>query len=1394
MSKYRERALEDLCDDATFSLSQPQVSAVLRGNFQIQGPVDESNHDLPTHMATANIFKGLSICSVSEAVSYRGKTGTCNVCSAPCSSCFHVKKDLMKPNDESAGETVAENIEIEQPSVLSTVAGMNSISDSFCKNAVGKTSLRTSNGSASDDVVVHSISDGQRVPEGHDDCLSGISGTNGHPTNKVTSEESMMKYNKTGKVSGASSAQVRSNFSPASDEICISPSQHPRDLKDGKISSTKSELLDGSTESRDLISPRGVAFDVSGDPLAAAASPSRKNDHMEVETQPVDEMDESDMMEQDVKVCDICGDAGREDLLAICSRCTDGAEHTYCMREMRTEVPEGEWLCEECQALERAVKRREIKIERMNEIEKNNSGHTTSEHLNNSDVDGQKTKGLTRISSKRHRDDDDAEVSSLVKKPALESKLGSPRPLNSGKVAVLTRENSVKILDKGRVQPQDIAPVNDTTESGSSASDLRVRGFRGTFAKSNSFSSLNSKPKVKLVDQAVIQGQKSAKEASSFRHKEGVVRSIGKSMSFKSTNSGRPESKVKMLSPRLSHIQDIKNTKLRNSFEHQRALRTERSSVSSMMSTSVSSTPKIDKRTPSLATMANNHETKPVQADSKPSTLSRSSSLSARRTADLTSSSGEFKRPLVHGHCTVGGSSANGVSSNENKVNQTNLKSDSISAERSALNMDVGISVGLPRLRDLTNSCERMKDCSGSRSGPPSAMPARDEGDNLKAAIEAAVLRKPGVYRKNRAVGQSDDSSMPSLGVEVTCHQDPISSSAANRKLSSVAELPEGPTIARNLIADSHKQENSDCVKQSSLVLVEGLPTAGQDGVPSSSSRRDVLSSIPPGMPLSLNSLAVPEHEYIWQGSFLISRSGKNINSWDGIQAHLSTCASPKVTEAANKFNSRISLNEVPRSSTWPIHFQEHGVREDNIALFFFAKDLDSYDKIYKVLLDNMMKNDLALKGNVDGVELLIFPSSQLPDNSQRWNMLYFLWGVFRGTKESCLRQMPESLNQFSAPRNIPPFIMSLPENRCSLRPIPENLNGSKEAVTQVLEMPASEESQRLLSFSNRDSDANFLDRLDHQLNSSLPPAIQNDNANRCQDMTRTSQERDESSSCSPHHHGTENVCSPQKQLEQLDTPVDRHELPKSVDGPPEEFISEACMPDKVDEVRSPARLAESESVLKDHHRDTRDMNMEKQHERWMFNHNEYMLPGPSSAPVVPPTLFGGATRVLPGSDAGNDIHQKTNNHHNFILDQTAAAAAAERRFFPTAESQLPWKLHNHHHHLVEQEDRLSDRLAPPDLELALGASDRKSPPPAAIIQSYDLVRMGSKAVVNDIKVNEDEGDGAGGAEVEVEDDVAAALSLSLSFPFPDKEMTSKSKTERTCQQDLNASLWKFGR
>lgn len=171
----------------------------------------------------------------------------------------------------------------------------------------------------------------------------------------------------------------------------------------------------------------------------------------------------------------------------------------------------------------------------------------------------------------------------------------------------------------------------------------------GLFAKSNSFSSLNSKPKVKLVDQVVMQRQKSVKEHGSFRPKEGVVRSIGKSMSFRSTNSNRPESKIKMPSPRSSHIQDVKNTKERSAFERQRSFRAEHPSNNSMMGTSMNSTSRIDKRpssrveSSSLTTTSNHHEVKQVHAEVKSAVLSRSSSLAARRTADLPSSTGRVR-------------------------------------------------------------------------------------------------------------------------------------------------------------------------------------------------------------------------------------------------------------------------------------------------------------------------------------------------------------------------------------------------------------------------------------------------------------------------------------------------------------------------------------------------------------------------------------------------------------------------------------------------------------------------------------------------------------------------------------------------------------------------------
>lgn len=70
-------------------------------------------------------------------------------------------------------------------------------------------------------------------------------------------------------------------------------------------------------------------------------------------------------------------------------------------------------------------------------------------------------------------------------------------------------------------------------------------------------------------------------------------------------------------------------------------------------------------------------------------------------------------------------------------------------------------------------------------------------------------------------------------------------------------------------------------------------------------------------------------------------RSGKFPDLYDGFQAHLSTCALPRVFEKMKFFPHKVLLNEVPRLSTWPIQYVESGVREDHIGLYFFAKDYE---------------------------------------------------------------------------------------------------------------------------------------------------------------------------------------------------------------------------------------------------------------------------------------------------------------------------------------------------------------------------------------------------------------------------------------------------------------------
>jgi hypothetical protein len=83
------------------------------------------------------------------------------------------------------------------------------------------------------------------------------------------------------------------------------------------------------------------------------------------------------------------------------------------------------------------------------------------------------------------------------------------------------------------------------------------------------------------------------------------------------------------------------------------------------------------------------------------------------------------------------------------------------------------------------------------------------------------------------------------------------------------------------------------------------------------------------------------------RGGFGIQRSGVFISSCDGIQAHASSCASPKVHEIARKFPQKILAEQASCLVMWPTQPPESEAKEENIALYFFAKDLERF----KVLL-----------------------------------------------------------------------------------------------------------------------------------------------------------------------------------------------------------------------------------------------------------------------------------------------------------------------------------------------------------------------------------------------------------------------------------------------------------
>ncbi|KAF3529313.1 hypothetical protein DY000_02044011 [Brassica cretica] len=718
---------------------------------------------------------------------------------------------------------------------------------------------------------------------------------------------------------------------------------------------------------------------------------------------------DSDPMEVDVKVCDTCGYAGREDLLAICSRCSDGAEHTYCMRVMLKNVPECDWLCEECKFAEQAEKqKRDKETKRKKETEVN---------LN------------TQSSSKRRIDK--PESSPDTKRQAVEAPTGSPKRPVLPRLPAFSRETSFKGLEKTTRKLAHHSSFSshssDDAESARST-DSQVQSPRactGSLFKSKSFNFSSSRPKVRPVDDVMP--------------KEGLSRKLGRSMSTRCIDAGSSGCN----DSRVQGSKQLKDRSTEASGVDQKLISRGNSSSSYANSARDLKSLHFDGKEGSLTKKARHLSRNRLEdivasvGDTHTNEKCKDAVGSRRRSSlkDLSSQKGQTAEP-VETSCSSGSnlSTTQNISEDVNKGNRLRAAVDAALRKKPSFGKNRGLEQSdLPSVSNGDSSCDR------ALQNFPSKV-HRDWPVGLQGGQAIAVNRKQSTLPGADAMAapQSIEPAAHLHSVKPVIRDLPVGLQrgrpnlqtdkekiAVNRKQSTLPG-PEAMSAPQTLEPAVHLHSVKPVVRDLPVGLQGGtiavnrkqFPLASADAMAASQSVeptvhlpsvKPAISDLPVVDPSVLSKTsAIPEHEYIWQGEMEVRKSRNPSAMQCGMQAYLSTLASPKVAEVVNQFPVKVTLNEVPRLSTWPSQFQDIGAKEGHVALFFFAKDIESYERSYKPLVDNMIQKDLALKGYLEGVELLIFASNQLPRNCQRWNMFFFLWGVFRGKKEKC----PDPLNK----------------------------------------------------------------------------------------------------------------------------------------------------------------------------------------------------------------------------------------------------------------------------------------------------------------------------------------------------------------------------------------------
>ncbi|CAN6311804.1 unnamed protein product [Urochloa humidicola] len=1194
MRAPQERTMRDLYDRTRHKdLTAPEEQAEGRGGGRAEG---SGHRELVAKEDKAAVRKRLI---PSNNTRVKAESGTCNVCSAPCSSCLHRSFAVEDSNAECASsQTCSTRSEVRNNSLVRSEKGLrnkgenddefSATSGHISYSATGGNNKAFARSSIADDFsevdmpAKHRrlLNQGKRVSraEHHDDSNSCVTGT---------SAEGKLHVDKKKLSTSASSRDLTANDYTDNNMVCrsrlrnqcVDECKKGSDVRDmhpsssgrlfpadsPSISTKKLLRTQSSISASSKLSPKKQAHEcgkgqgdssqqpcervspsknnieltqggksepcvASGDNHGTLAGCSNRNANKAGSSSkdldngslcPIDEIQEhagiqsndgvtrndgdkqdwdqdcsmdissdgklniqQDMMTDcgnsegliDVNVCDICGDVGREYLLATCTRCLEGAEHTYCMRVKLDKVPDGEWLCEECQLREDqnntrsshvvtpvsmsegkknqpsesrskpkalqivvpeldapqstcstptadqwdgknknlhlasagtqtrlakvttpAAERLDVKSKNLSSIANRNKLQVVTSDLEarphsygtptagGSNKKSQSSEFLLNRKKLRVSTDMESPLSSEgLRSPPISCKrqaeTSSPKPRllktdSFRKHDVISRENSFKKSDKGGLTSVDNAQAVKNSQALSRSHSLGnmvnpktpVASPRGLLSKQLSFNSTNNGPKVKQLAEGVASKLRPATHSPRDPRDKGPIKKLVQSGSFKREGSVCLDAGPSKQKQTFHLSQDekpgmFKPVKEKNLIERRASL--------SFKKPSIPSSPRPD----SCMKLGERKNDQDISR-SGPSILKSSKkpgNVEKKQSSDLSKSDNGKQHVAVHPK------SMGIVSGKDTHVSDPPVPSQCIKKESSNDVEDGDLFISVKNGNRMPNESAEVVPTSSTATTWES-----DLRDVATASTAEDSAPKVVCFKQKLLESTGDDSCKI---VE-----------AAQASGDTLNEIPHGVQMTHNLYSPEDKLDKHDLKQEGFIDQSSALEN-------------------------SLRDLVIPEQSYIWQGSFEVSRHGKSPEIFDGFQAYLSICASSKAREVGEQLPDKIQLAKVPRLSSWPLQFKEVNPTEDSIALFFFAKDVESYERAYNKLLEDMLLGDLSLTANISGTELLIFPSDKLPESFQRWNGLLFFWGIFYARRSSSPPELPLtganncSLEQISIP------------------------------------------------------------------------------------------------------------------------------------------------------------------------------------------------------------------------------------------------------------------------------------------------------------------------------------------------------------------------------------------